>query len=288
MDAQTVGEGQREVVFTTNLSAVGQSRVPVSCCFVDDVTGAPVENVRMSVNQSRGAESRTKDNCGTLEIDPGWTLIKFDIDFSSSFHTERAQYAPLTLEVHAFAGQPIDLGTLRLAPARAARLRVVDAAGAPVDAAEITLVRLSTYDGTQAPFDLQRGWSKADGIVTFPRVLRERYVAACTSPRLDSNPVVFDGSTAPEGADSIVGTIVVRPVRQISLVFDDPPRAGTLMMIETPDGLPVRTLEMDEFGIVPLWLGGDEYRVHLVEDGEPTVSVPLEVTSDPFIQRIKR
>jgi hypothetical protein len=183
---------------------------------------------------------------------------------------------------------PIDLGTIRLTPARAARLRVVDAAGKPVNAAEITIVRLATYDGTQAPFDLQHEWSKEDGIVTFARVCREKYVAASTAPRLDSVPVLFDGSLAMDNADTIVGTIVLRPVRQISLVFDEPPRIGTLMMIETPDGLPVRTLEMDEFGVVPVWLGGTDYRIHLVEDGSPTASVPLSIDSDPCIRRIKR
>jgi hypothetical protein len=288
LDTQTVTEGQREVVFTTNLSILGQTRVPVSACFVDDVTGAPVEHVRMSASQAGGIETKTESNCGKLEVDPGWSVIQFDIDFAYSPETERTQYAPMALQIHGIAGRPIDLGTVRLAPARAARLRVVDAAGVPVKENEITVVRRASYDGSQAPFDLQRAWTKADGIVTFSRVAREQYVAMSTAPRLDSTPIVFDGGAVPDGTDSIVGTIVVRPVRQISLVFDDPPLIGTLMMIETPDGLPVRTLEMDEFGVVPLWLGGTDYRIHLVEDGSVTASVPLKIDSDPCIRRIKR
>ncbi len=288
LDSQTARAGQQEVDFVTSLDKLAQARVPVTCCIVDDVKGAPIPNLRVSVNESNGTALKMKDGCAVFEIDPGWTLLRFDTYFSREDDVLRERYAPYALEVHGAPGVPIELGTIRLAPARAIRLRVVDATGKPVNASEITLVRLATYDGTQAPFDLQRAWSNEDGIVTFSRVCREKYVAACTSPRLDSNPIVFDGSLATDGEDTIVGTIVLRPVRQVSLVFDVPPRVGTLMMIETPDGLPVHTLEMDEFGVVPVWLGGSDYRIHLVEGGEVTPSVPLTIDSDPCIRRIQR
>jgi hypothetical protein len=122
-------------------------------------------------------------------------------------------------------------------------------------------------------------WSDESGIAQVTSLGRGSYVAMCTSPRLDSAPVVFDGASTARGVDTVTATISVRPVRQISFVFDEPPRVGTLMMIETTDGLPVRALEMDEFGIVPVWLGGTDYL---------TVSVPFTVNSDPCILRIKR
>ncbi len=288
MEAQTVSEGQREVVFTTKLDALAGAHATVSCCIVDDFTNAPVAHARISVGQATGQPDEAEPGCSSIQIDPGWALIQIDTDTVLPAEGGGLHYAPMLIPVHAFAGGTLDLGTIRLSPAQSARLRVVDNEGKPVQQAEITIVRQDSYDGTRAPDDLRRVWSDQSGIATVTRVSRGRYVAMCTSPRLDSPPTVFDGASIASGANGIAAEIVVRPVRQVSLVFDEPPRVGTLMLIETPEGLPVRTLEMDEFGIVPLWLGGTEYRAHLVEDGEPTVSVPFTVNSDPCILRIKR
>jgi hypothetical protein len=226
--------------------------------------------------------------CGELTLEPGWAIISIDPLDDSEDEPEPFLFAPISFRVQALAGRPLDLGEIRLSAKRTARFGVVDANGRGVTGAEFTLVRLSTYDGSDQAPDLKRAWSDAAGILTFDSVARERYVVICGAPRLDAAPFVFDGARITGERGSIVGTITVQPVRQISLVFDEAPPIHTLVVIETPEGLPVRCIEVDEFGIVPLWLSGTDYKFHLVVEGEKTESQRFSVTSDPFVLEIGR
>lgn len=59
-------------------------------------------------------------------------------------------------------------------------------------------------------------------------------------------------------------------------------------MVETLEGLPVRTLETDEFGIVPLCLAGRNYNPVFIEDGIPRPALRLAVDTNPFVLQIRR
>jgi hypothetical protein len=292
IETQSVAVGQRAVVFTTTLEQVKPSTVPVKFCVVDDDTGQPRRDVyvwtRGDSKERELNEDEVLSGWHELDVEQGQVTLHIDWRNESDSGTDLPGFAPITRELRLSKGHPLDLGLIGVSRARKATYRVVNESGKPVEGAEFALVNLSSYDGSAEHGELRRVWSNPEGLLEFTGLTHERYAITCSSPRIDATPFVIDGSRIAPGDERIIRDIVVRPVRQISLVFDDPPRVGTLMMIETPDGLPVRTFEMDEFGIVPLWLGGTDYRVHLIEDGVPTASVPFRVTSDPCVLRIQR
>ena len=55
-----------------------------------------------------------------------------------------------------------------------------------------------------------------------------------------------------------------------------------LVVIETADGLPVRTLEVNDLGVVQTRLGARPHRLHVIERGRKSRSTPFTVDSDPY------
>jgi hypothetical protein len=288
-ETQPVEKGQSEVVFTVPEKALEPAPLPVTYCLVDDETDEPIRAPIITSDSGAPMRTATVDpdhpGCGVMQIAPGWSTLQFQPSDPDGRADER--FCPCRVRVHVSANQHLDLGQVRCSRARSVRFRVLDDHGSPVEGAEFELVRLSAYDGSEKP-EVVRVWSNKKGELEFVQLARERYVVRCSTPRLDAAPRVVDGERLAPGDDRIFGDIVVTPVRQISLVFDEPPLVGTLIVVESRDGLPIRSVDVDEFGIVPLWLAGTDYRVHLVEDGVVTPDVPFSVDKDPFVLRIHR
>src|SRR4029079_7684199 len=84
---------------------------------VDDFTNEPLLGAHVSVGRSVGVPDESHPGCGSIAIEPGWTLIQFDTDIQIAWDarvqqdpasTSRRRYAPMLIPVHALAGRPLD------------------------------------------------------------------------------------------------------------------------------------------------------------------------------------
>jgi hypothetical protein len=154
--------------------------------------------------------------------------------------------------------------------------------------AKTPLPILSTYFA-RSTAGIQPAASIPSTNLQFQEVQRGRYLLRCKAPGVDASPIVVgpaDLRTPPNR--SAVATIVVEPAVTASFVLDPPFTGGTEVRIETTSGLPLRELDIDEFGVATTEILPGRYRLHLVEYGRATGAVDVLVDTNPFVFEIHR
>lgn len=319
IDTALVASDQDEVVFTTTSEALDVPVAPVTVRVVDDETGEPLDDATVdevlsgrSNTNARGiaranvALGRATFTIGAPEHDP---LV---------VHRTLEDAAPADLGVARLRRSVGDSDEETLAYVAKFRVRRPD--GAPLDGIALELVRLESYDREAGTMETSTVFTRASsrpdgapdrapassvvlndtpGFVAFAVRKPERFVLRGVDPKLDVEPRLVppeafrrsknvNGSDREDASDVIAGDVVVGAPRVACIRFAEPPARGTKIVIETVDGLPVRVLDVDDFGIVSTWLGARDHRLHLIENGEATPSLRFTVDRDPFALEITR
>lgn len=307
IDAQPLELAQDEIVFTSRIEDMAVAQGTVSMNVYDAVQETPIAGVVILCTESGPknlgitsgflvdngfgkpmgeisagelAQEVMTDEHGRLELKlrPGWTTLSLKAE----------GYASTVSRIRVVSGQKLDLGMIGLHREDGfVGFNIIDSEGKAVTGVPFELVRLSSYDGTDVPYDRVTS-SSGNGIVSFAHVARERYVLRCSAENMDCTPLIVEARDITSDPARVVAQVTVRTPRWVSFVFDPPLPPGSLLMIETLDGLPARTLETTEFGVVAAWLGGTDYTLHLVEHGRATSSVRFKVDTDPFVLDVSR
>lgn len=302
--SQHVKPDQTEVVFTSSLEELRSPGVPVSLCLVDDKTSLPVTHARIDTDGRIRDIEPDEHGCCAFDLAPGWAVLYLDgapeaweegmrmgtdeMSRRSWLSQAPSRLSVLTMRVFARQGEPLDLGVIRMPRARVLRFRVLDPDLHPATDVEINLARWSSYDRTSVPYESRRRKTDALGLVVFEMPACETYVVGCVGGHFDSEPLIVDARSVSDDPDTIAGRILLRPLRSVTIAFDPRPSRGTIGVVETPEGLPVWTEQIDETGLVSFPSGGDSYMLHLVEGGKIGRDVPFTVDSNPFLFTMHR
>lgn len=163
---------------------------------------------------------------------------------------------------------------------------------------DFELVDLATFDET-VPFldnDARRKSSRvgptsrgaarelsADPyVITFAREARGRFALVCRHAMIDVETVRVKPEDFSPDERRVTGVLHVGVPSFVGVRLREPPPPGTLVVIETADGLPVRTLEVNDLGVVQTRLGARPHRLHVIERGRKSPSMPFTVDSDPY------
>lgn len=325
IDTQPLEAKQSEVVFTTAAADLATPPALISLWVIDTTTEMPIEGAtvtsedrlvaltpaeledfaehggRLTTGGSpkrdaierpteAGAPAAGAGSAGArtdafgrvvFKTRPGWKKLRIAAE----------GHADSTVRIHARAGAALDLGILELSSdAGLLKFMVLDAQGLVVSGSSFELVLLSSYDGTARPFTIHQQWSSGSsdqaGLLVFEHVAPAQYVLRCVDVHMDATPLLVEPSAITSDRSRITGVVTVTTEKLVSFVFTPPLPQGTLLMLETTDGLPVSTLETNEFGVVATWLGGTEYSLHLVEAGRATAAIRFTVATDPFVLEI--
>ncbi|MBL8858158.1 MAG: hypothetical protein JNL28_06635 [Planctomycetes bacterium] len=289
--------GDEEVVFTSTPEDLTIAETRVTLRVVDDVGEVPIAGAKLVVVGERASGSETSDASGNLEVTGIFAGDKHASVEVDGYHSPQLSFrlAP---------GQTLDLGKLRL-HREGAQLAfdVKDERGAEATATGFELLQFEQHDGTRALRSLYsasvgRGRQNAPSGVqsqvpvgpnlVFRNAAPGRYLLRCTTNAVSCEPRVVEAYEFTRTVERSAPVIVIKPTVLVSFVLDHPISAGTLVMVESRQGLPVRELTVNEFGVVTTSLVRDDYRVHLVEHGRKTGWVAFKVDSDPYVFEIHR
>jgi hypothetical protein len=208
-------------------------------------------------------------------------------------------YRQAIVSFTARTGETVDLGTVRLVAANPSALfDVVAAKDEMVQGTSFELVALEDDADPTRPRPMhiatceyrRPGEGKVPAAnLRFDDVQRGRYLLRCRSQGLDALPRIVEPHELRLASDTApIAEIVVRAAGLASFVLDPPIVKGTQVIIETTTGLPLRELDVDEYGVATTNLSAGDYRLHLVEYGRATGAVDVRVDSSPFVFEIHR
>lgn len=287
---QPVGSEDAEAVIISPLADLVRKGSSLRVVVIDDLTGAPIEGAWIMLD-GEDTGDRSSDANGLLVCDrlrPGPRVAT--IATESYSHVQKR----ITLRTD----EELDLGTIRLgADYLAATCRVVDERGAIAVGVGFELVEFEEDRSgpprvvLAATSDIVRDAEhpeQAPNLTLFP-LSRGRYLLRCRGLQVDALPLVLEEhALTPYGHPRTASVIVVRRACATTLVIDPPIAEGTRAVIETPDGVPLRELDLDLFGTASTDLLPSSYRLHLVEYGLATEAVEMVVDRNPCVIHIHR
>ena len=294
VDQRQFMPGDSEVVFTSTVEDLDVPQTRVTLHAVDDTSGIPIADAKFIVVKERSAGTATSDATGLMELTDIFAGEK-------SANVEADGYCSPLLKFRLAPGQTLDLGTVRLfrRPMFVA-FHVVEESGGSVAGIEFELMHFEAYDGTttgrlrytrQSIENTQVVTNESQStasLLAFSDAAPGRYLLRCKSSVVACEPRIVEAHEFTRVVGRAVADIVVRPVRRVSFVIDSPISSGTVLVVESLHGLPVRELAVDEFGVVVTELMAGDFRVHLVEYGRKTDWLEFQVASDPFVFEIHR
>ena len=319
IDTALVASDQDEVVFTTTSEALDVPVAPVTVRVVDDETGEPLDDATVDESLAGRSEANAQ---GIARANVGLGRATFTIGAPGHdplvVHRTLEDASPVDLGVARLRRSVGESDEETLAYVAKFRVRRPD--GAPLDGIALELVRFESYDRENGTMETSTVFTRAtsrpegapdralassvvlngaSGVVMFAARKPERYVLRGVDPKLDVEPRLVppeafrrtrnvNGAEREDASDVIAGEVVVGAPRVACIRFAQPPARGTKIVIETVDGLPVRVLDVDDFGIVSTWLGARDHRLHLIENGEATPSLRFTVDRDPFVLELSR
>ena len=291
VDLLPIGVDDTEVSVVTALSELSRQGCSLKVVIVDDLTGAPIESAWCSIDGDEAGDT-TSDAQGRLVLEhlrPGPARV--------TFFAERNTFQNVWCVLR--TGETIDLGTVRLNQQFAALyFRIVDQNGALAVGVPFELVELEGEQGClvhdiamSVRSDVIKDPAapeRAPNLEFFP-LTPGRYLLRCRNYVVDAAPrIVTAQDFVPYRNPRGVPVIVVRGTYSVDIVLDPPIAKSTRAVIESEEGLVLRDLELDEFGVASAYLLPGTYRLHLVEYGQPSADVEMRVDRDPFVFAIHR
>lgn len=273
---------QTEIEFVTPLGDLERPGGTVNFIVVDDATGQPIEEAMFD-----GQFESNKE---------GLVLGRFIPPGPGSGRITATFYASIVVHFVMRGEQLLDLGTIRLtAQPRSAHFSVVDESGAPIGGLQFELIALDEIESRRSAHGASY-WAPSDAMhrgdvhanLHFLGVHDARYVLRCNADRFDTVPRIVQASQLSTSERRSIAELAVQPAGKASFVLDAPFAKGTQVVIETPEGLPLRELDIDEFGIATTDILARAYRLHLIEYGRATGSIDVRVDSNPFVFEIRR
>lgn len=271
LQSQVLSRGQTKILFEVNLDDIRKKMGSVRVQVMSAVTGAPLTNARVGFHDAQtGGGGRRVDGEGVSvqEMPPGiWEL-----DISAKDH--ESYYQLVRLE----PGQKLDLGQFVLDKAQILKGVVVGLDGKPAQAH----IRWDALDRHTFPQELRNNMitsCNAEGEFSIWRIGRGRYAVHAYLGRFGTEGVAHTLVDTRGGAPQDL-RIQLQEAVQVRIVNEVPETETYLLLIQTPEGLPVRGTNVRHGADFSVWLPVGEYVAELYRDAKLVRNIPLRITKD--------